>query len=133
VLAVSGELSLRSSGLVSGAVAKALADSGRVLVDVSGLRVTWPLAVQVFPSVLVGLGGWPGARLMLFGADAGLARSLAALRVSATVPVALDEATAPAPGPAPTGRRPVPRPGTAAIVGAWCAHLRAGRLRRLAA
>ena len=94
VLAVSGELSLRSAGLVSGAVATALAESGRVLVDVSGLRVTWPLAVQVFPSVLAGAGGWPGARLVLFGPDAGLARSLAALRVSATVPVAPDEVTA---------------------------------------
>jgi anti-sigma regulatory factor (Ser/Thr protein kinase) len=94
VLAVSGELSLRSAGLVSGAVAKALAESGRVLVDVSGLRVTWPPAVQMFPSVLAGAGGWPGARLVLFGADAGLARSLAALRVSATVPVAPDEVTA---------------------------------------
>ena len=94
MLAVSGELSPRSAGLVSGAVAKALADSGRVLVDVSGLRVTWPPAVQVFPSILAGAGGWPGARLVLFGADAGLARSLAALRVSATVPVAPDEVTA---------------------------------------
>ena len=79
MLAVSGELSPRSAGLVSGAVAKALADPGRVLVDVSGLRVTWPPAVQVFPSVLAGAGGWPGARLVLFGPDAGLARSLAAL------------------------------------------------------
>ena len=94
MLAVSGELSPRSSGLVSGAVAKALADSGRVLVDVSGLQVTWPPTVQVFPSILAGAGGWPRARLVLFGADAGLARSLAALRVSATVPVAPDEPTA---------------------------------------
>jgi anti-sigma regulatory factor (Ser/Thr protein kinase) len=94
LLAVSGELSLRSAGLVSGAVSKALADTGRVLVDVSGLRVTWPPAVQLFPSVLAGAGGWPQARLVLFGPDAGLVRALAALRVSATVPVAPDEITA---------------------------------------
>jgi anti-sigma regulatory factor (Ser/Thr protein kinase) len=94
VLAVSGELSQRSAGLVSGAVSAALANSGRVLVDVSGLRVTWPPAVGLFGSILAGMGGWPRVRLVLFGADAALARSLAAQRVSATVPVAPDETTA---------------------------------------
>ena len=94
MLAVSGELSQRSAGLVSGAVSAALANSGRVLVDVSGVRVTWPPAVGLFGSILAGMGGWPGVRLVLFGADAALARSLAAQRVSATVPVAPDETTA---------------------------------------
>ena len=94
MLAVSGELSQRSAGEVSGAVSAALANSGRVLVDVSGLRVTWPPAVGLFGSILAGMGGWPGVRLVLFGADAALARSLAAQRVSATVPVAPDETTA---------------------------------------
>ena len=94
VLAVSGELSQRSAGQVSGAVSAALANSGRVLVDVSGLRVTWPPAVGLFGSILADTGGWPRARLVLFGADAALGRLLAALRVSATVPVAPDESTA---------------------------------------
>ena len=94
VLAVSGELSQRSAGLVSGAVSAALANSGRVLVDVSGVRVTWPPAVGLFGSILAGMGGWPGVRLVLFGADAKLARSFAAQRVSATVPVAPDQTTA---------------------------------------
>jgi anti-sigma regulatory factor (Ser/Thr protein kinase) len=94
VFAVSGELSQRSAWVVSGAVAKALTNSGRVLLDVSGLRVTWPPAVRLFSSVLAGMGGWPGVRLVLFGADAELAGSLAALRVSVTVPVAPDETTA---------------------------------------
>ena len=94
VLAVSGELSQRSAGQVSGAVSAALANSGRVLVDVSGVRVTWPPAVGLFGSVLAGMGGWPGVRLVLFGADAALARTLAAQGVSATVPVAPDQTTA---------------------------------------
>src|SRR3954471_1534481 len=76
VLAVSGELSLCSAGLVTRAVSKALLDVGRVLVDVSGLRLTWRPAIQVFPSVLAGVGGWPRARLVVFGADAELARTL---------------------------------------------------------
>ena len=94
VLAVSGELSQRSAGQVSGAVSAALANSGRVLVDVSGVRVTWPPAVGLFGSVLAGMGGWPGVRLVLFGADAALARTLAAQGVSTTVPVAPDQTTA---------------------------------------
>ena len=94
VLALSGELSRRSAELVTGTVSKALHDVGRVLVDVSGLRVAWPPAVQVFPSAVEALGGWPAARLVLFGADARLAETLRALRVSATVPLAPDQSTA---------------------------------------
>jgi anti-sigma regulatory factor (Ser/Thr protein kinase) len=75
-------------------VSAALANSGRVLVDVSGVRVSWPPAVGLFGSILAGMGGWPGVRLVLFGADAALARSLAAQGVSATVPVAPDQTTA---------------------------------------
>jgi hypothetical protein len=61
------------------AVSAALVNSGRgrALVDVSGQRVTWP-----------------GSRLVQFGADAALARSLATQRVSETVPVAPDETAA---------------------------------------
>src|SRR5690349_19651438 len=40
------------------------------------------------------MGGWPSARLVLFGADARLAEMLRALRVSATVPLAPDQTTA---------------------------------------
>ena len=69
VLALSGELSLRSAGLTQKAVSKALLDVGHVLVDVSVLRVTWPPAVQVFPLAVAVAGGWPSARLVLFGAD----------------------------------------------------------------
>ena len=48
-------------------------------------------AVQVFPSTLAAMGGWPWARLVLFGANAGLAASLSELRVTSTVPLAADE------------------------------------------
>jgi len=41
VLAVSGELSLRSAGLVRGRLSKALADPGRVLVDAWELQLGW--------------------------------------------------------------------------------------------
>jgi anti-anti-sigma regulatory factor len=94
VLAVSGELSLCSAGLVTRAVSKALLDVGRVLVDVSGLRLTRPSAAQLFPTTLTAVGGWPGARLVLFGVNPELARSLTAMRVAETVPLASDEAAA---------------------------------------
>ena len=77
VLAISGELSLRSAGLTQKAVSKALLDVGHVLVDVSVLRVTWPPAVQVFPLAVAVAGGWPSARLVLFGADVDQAASRA--------------------------------------------------------
>jgi anti-sigma regulatory factor (Ser/Thr protein kinase) len=94
VLRLSGELSLRSVGMVCGAVTKALLEADRVLVDVSGLRLAWTPAVQVFPSTLALMGGWPSARLVLFGADARLAASLSELQVIATVPLAVDESEA---------------------------------------
>ena len=94
VLAVSGELSLRSAGLIRGRLSKALSDPGRVLVDASELQLSWKPAIQLFPSVLARVGGWPGARLVLFGAGVELTRTLAALRVGKMVPVAPDEATA---------------------------------------
>jgi hypothetical protein len=94
VLALSGELSQLSAESVTGAVSKALIEAGQVMIDMSGLRLTWTPAVQVFPSAVAAVGGWPGARLVLFGANAELATSLAALRVSETVPLAPDETTA---------------------------------------
>jgi hypothetical protein len=94
VLGVSGELTPAPPGLLTRSLSTALANPGRVLVDVSGLRLSSPAAVQVFPSVLAGAGGWPGARLVLFCADPPVARTLTALRVCTAVPLAPDEATA---------------------------------------
>ena len=48
---------------------KLLADHGRLLIDLSRIRLEWEPAVQVFPSVLAHAGGWPAAGLVLFGAD----------------------------------------------------------------
>ena len=56
--------------------------------------MAWFPAVQVFPSAMGFMGGWPSARLVLFGADGRLAETLRALRVSATVPLAPDQSTA---------------------------------------
>ena len=94
VLAVSGELTPPPPGLLTRSLSTTLADPGRVLVDVSRLRLGSAAAAQVFPSALAGAGGWPGARLVLFGADPTVARTFTALRVTSAVPLAPDEATA---------------------------------------
>src|SRR4051812_13760367 len=94
VLAMSGVLSPDSAGLAGIGLAKAMAESARVLVDVSELWAASAPAVQVFPSVLARADGWPYAQLVLFGARPELTRTLEALRVPLTVPLAPDESAA---------------------------------------
>jgi hypothetical protein len=65
---VGGRVVIAVGGTVCGAVPKALLEVDRVLVDVSRLRLSGTPAVQVFPSTLAAMGGWPWARLVLFGA-----------------------------------------------------------------
>jgi hypothetical protein len=94
VVAMSGELSRGSVRVAAGAVSEVLVDVGRVLIDLSGLCLTWTGAAQVFPSTLTAAGGWPRALLVLFGAEPKLARSLDTGSVLDMVPLAADETTA---------------------------------------
>lgn len=94
VLALYGVLDLRSVGFLAGELVKALLGTGGVLVDLSGVRVGWQPALQVFPSVLASVGGWPSARMVLFGPCAELRRELGALRIADSVPVVADERSA---------------------------------------
>jgi anti-sigma regulatory factor (Ser/Thr protein kinase) len=90
VLALRGAVTRWSSAAVVGALSKPLLHAQQVLVDVSGLQVGWTPGLRAFPSALTRAGGWPWARLVLFGAGDHLAARLGALRVSETVPVAVD-------------------------------------------
>lgn len=90
VLALEGPLSLRTSPLLSTVLRKLLLDRGRVLVDVSGLRMEWRPSLKVLPAALAASGGWPAARLVVFGARADLAAALHATGMVAEVPVAAD-------------------------------------------
>jgi hypothetical protein len=94
LVALAGDLSRESAEVATGVLTKALLDGGRILVDVSELRLSWTPAVRAFPSALTAAGGWPTARLVLLGAKATLADSLADMRVLETVPLAPDEAAA---------------------------------------
>ena len=94
LLALSGDLSRESAEAATAALTKALLEAGCIVVDVSELRLSFTPAVGVFASALTAGGGWPRARLVLFGAGRKLAESLASLRVLDTVPLAPDEAAA---------------------------------------
>jgi anti-sigma regulatory factor (Ser/Thr protein kinase) len=90
VVALSGPLSRRTVPEISGGLGKALVNRGCVLVDLSGLRLEWEPGVAVFGTVLGYAGGWPGARMVLFGADGELATALARSRVTQAVPLVAD-------------------------------------------
>jgi anti-sigma regulatory factor (Ser/Thr protein kinase)/anti-anti-sigma regulatory factor len=90
VLQLGGRLSLRSVPRVREAALKSLRGKGRVLIDLSRLRSRQTTFVTVFPAVLAVAGGWPSARLVLFGADTALRATLLSTRVHETVPVAAD-------------------------------------------
>lgn len=89
LLTVTGELSLRTVPALRAALQKFLADRGRVLVDLTGLTVSWAPALEVFPLALATAGGWPAARLVLVDTPARrAARSGTTRHLSASVHVA---------------------------------------------
>lgn len=90
VVRLRGCLTLREIPRVHEAAVKSLLDTGRVLIDLSRLRCRQPAFVTVFPTVLVVAGGWPSARLVLFGATNKLHTMLVSVGVPQTVPLAED-------------------------------------------
>ena len=89
-----GELTPGGVGALAQTSAELLLDVGRVLVDLTDLRVDFVPGLQVFPSTLAAAGGWPGARLVLFGASPELSEVLVSLDLTDTVPLAADQAAA---------------------------------------
>jgi anti-sigma regulatory factor (Ser/Thr protein kinase)/anti-anti-sigma regulatory factor len=90
VLRLRGRLSVRSNARVRESIAKSLLGTGRVLIDLSRLRCAQTSFLSVFPAALAVAGGWPSARLVLFGADAALRSALVSARIPETVPLAAD-------------------------------------------
>ncbi|WP_214404239.1 ATP-binding protein [Pseudonocardia lacus] len=78
VLTVDGDLTLRTVPRLRSVLEEHIADRGRVLVDLSGLTIGFPSAVDVFPLALAAQSGWPEARMVLFGARPATARALCA-------------------------------------------------------
>jgi AraC-like DNA-binding protein len=67
---------------------KLLADGVPVLLDVADLHLDWPPSPDIFVTAVTAAGGWPLARLALFGADERTAERLRACRVPDSVPLA---------------------------------------------
>jgi anti-sigma regulatory factor (Ser/Thr protein kinase) len=94
VLRLSGQLSRQTAPLLREAAVKSLLGSGRVVIDVSQLRAPQASFVTIFPTALAAAGGWPSARLVLFGADTPLHAMLVSTRTTETVPLAADMVSA---------------------------------------
>src|SRR3954454_22787253 len=84
-----------SPDLLHGLV-KLLGEGEPVLVDVSGLQLDWGPAAEVLVPPVTAAGGWPLARLALFGADPVDTERLRSCRVTEAMPVVAtrDEAAA---------------------------------------
>ena len=84
-----------SPDLLHGLV-KLLGEGEPVLVDISGLQLDWAPAAEVFVTAVTAAGGWPLARLALFGADPAATERLRSCRVTEAMPVVAtrDEAAA---------------------------------------
>jgi anti-anti-sigma factor len=94
VVVLGGELTKAGVGAITRALTTPLLGDGRVIADLTHLRVGWIPALQVFPSILAAAGGWPAARLVLFGASPEVSEALRAIDVPDTVPLAADRAAA---------------------------------------
>lgn len=94
VLRLAGRLSLRTVPRVRENTVKSLLGVGRVVIDVSGLHSSQAAFVTVFPAALAAAGGWPSARLVLFGAQPRLRSILVSARIAETVPLVADLSSA---------------------------------------
>ena len=90
VLQPRGYLSRRTHPQIRDAVVTCLLNTGRALIDLSSLRCRQTALVTVFPTALALAGGWPAARLVIFGADATLHLMIDAAGITDLVPLAND-------------------------------------------
>lgn len=87
VLTPRGELAAGTADLLRTTVQAHLGTCVDVCVDLGELTVAHPCLLHVFPVALADAGGWPTARLVLFGAPEPTARLLRAERITQAVPV----------------------------------------------
>ena len=90
VLQPRGYLSLRTHPQIRDAVVTCLLNTGRALIDLSSLRCRQTALITVFPTALALAGGWPAARLVVFGADTTLRWMIDAAGITDLVPMAND-------------------------------------------
>ena len=108
VAGLSGQLSSQTAAVARHALVELLSNASCVVADLSGLRLRNPESVAVFSAAVQQAGGWPRAKLALFGVGPRMLAQLQWWRVAEAVPVAdgLDAALAAAgrpPGAWPSG------------------------------
>ncbi len=89
-----GRLGIRTATSLKRQLTKVLLDTGRVIVDVNRLELTSSAELAVFPTVLSGAGGWPTARLVVYGVEGPVVNGMRASGRHRDVPVAVDRAEA---------------------------------------
>ncbi len=93
-LVACGVLTRRSGHALDAVLRKVLLDRGRLVVDVSGMRVLWRPALAVFGTALASAGGWPLARLVLVDTAGDVAQYLNAYRGSEEIILTTDRVAA---------------------------------------
>src|SRR5581483_3449905 len=88
VARLSGQLSLQTVAAARDALVELLGEAGCVVADLASLRLRDPECVAVFSAAAQQAGGWPRARLALFGAGPRMFAQLRWSRVREAVPVA---------------------------------------------
>jgi hypothetical protein len=88
VARLTGQLSLATVPVARHALVDLLNGAEPVVGDLSGLRLRHLGCVAVFSTALRQAGGWPAAKLALFGADPRMSAQLRGRRISAWVPLA---------------------------------------------
>jgi hypothetical protein len=88
VARLSGQLSLQTVATTRHTLTELLGRAGCVVADLSGLQLRDPETVAVFSAAVQQAGGWPRAKLALFGTRPRMLAELRSLRVREAVPVA---------------------------------------------
>jgi anti-anti-sigma factor len=94
VVRPAGRITLPALPELRTTIEKALRDQGVALVDLGAVRYADPILTAVFAAALRHCGGWPWAKLAIFGTNAEVAGVLARTTVDQMVPVRPTEAEA---------------------------------------
>lgn len=86
VLRLVGDLQRDTVAGAARAITTALLDAGSVLVDLNGIQIEDASRVLVFTAALDQAGGWPQARLVLYGGTPAVVRAVDFLKITKAVP-----------------------------------------------
>ena len=86
-----GEVTSSAAPALQKSLTMLLLKHSKVVLDISQARLSWAPAPALFLSAVTSAGGWPGANLVLLGADERTSDRLRACRITESVPLAATE------------------------------------------